>query len=191
MAGPCLSFSRMWHAHDRLILDRIGDPVCGVNRSRKPMWRERFTSSTGANAPVDDDLARGHSVVAGGLRPPWVSRTEAPIGNPSPTSGARVAWVRCSPSQAAGRRRIAYVRPPRRSPLPTDQRACQSSGDGAGWSMGVCGESGDNLFGGMVNGTEMVAGRVAGNPAGQPCGGDTLLDRRWALTPPASSPTHR
>ncbi len=123
------------------------------------MWRERFTSSTGANAPVDDDLARGHSVVAESLPPPWVSGTEVPCGNPlTHIRGKSSLGAGFALSQAAGRRRIAYVRPPRRSPLPAHQRAFQSSGDGVGQSMGLRGGSGDKFFGVRVNGMEMVAG---------------------------------
>ncbi len=144
---------------------------------------------------------RNHSVVVEGLPPPWISETEVPIGNPSPTSGARVAWVRCSPSQAAGRRRIAYVRPPRRSPLPAHQRAFQSSGDGVEWSMGEVAIGGDKFFGGMVNGKEMFAGhalclwppltlpspRLRGEAKKRPCVPDRSGEHGASLPLPASA----
>ncbi len=38
---------RMWHAHDRHISDRIGDRICGVNRSRaRPLRRRRGYAAT-------------------------------------------------------------------------------------------------------------------------------------------------
>ncbi len=134
-------------------------PVAGPESMNNPEGR--------SGRPVSNFIGCGthHSVVVEGLPPPWVSGTEVAGGNPSPTSGARVAWVRCSPSQAAGRRRIAYVRPPRRSPSPAHQRAFQSSGDGVERSMRVRARSGDKFFAGMVNGMETLVGRRhAGDP---------------------------
>ncbi len=93
-----------------------------------------------------------------------VSGTEIAYGDPSLTSGARVAWDRGCPSQAAGKRRIAYVRPVRRSPSPAHQRAFQSSGDGAGWSMRGVRSEGDNFIAAMVNEYEMPVGMMGGRP---------------------------
>ena len=77
----------------------------------------------------------------------WTSlATVAPVsGNRSRTSAARVACVRFSPSQAAGQRRIAYVRHPRCSLLPIHQRAFRSLGGRAVRSMGGARGSGDKF----------------------------------------------
>ena len=99
-----------------------------------PWWNQ---SDVACATPSSPRVCRRHGFP--GPRPHAETR--------SPTSGARVVAVRLCPSATAGRRRVAYARPFRRSPCPAHRRAFQASGHGVARSMGVCGGSGDKFSG--------------------------------------------